>query len=154
MKKIENGVILLLSIICYGVALLFTYEFIIIQDDYLMLIPIVIFIVLATVSLILLVFRVVKGKTEYKLVDNKIFVERKGILIIEIDSNKIDEVIKYMDSFKEKTYFIKFEYENKKYRINIDENEDFLKICDNKKIVEKVDYSHFIEFILGLFQGF
>lgn len=155
MNKIENVLLLLLSIICYIIAILFTHDFIIIQKDYLMLIPVVIFAVLATFALILFLLCVIRGKTEYQLVDNKILVKRKKKLISTIDVIKIDEIIKYMNSFKDKTYYIKFKYENKKYRIDIDNNPEFLKICDGKKIIEKVDYdySSLIEFILGLFRG-
>ena len=70
-----------------------------------------------------------------------------------IDVSKIVVITKYMNAFKDKTHFIKFNYENKKYRIDIDSNQELLKICEGKKIIEKVDYSYLIEFILGLFQG-
>ena len=153
MNKIENVMFLLLSIICYIVAMVFTHEYIIIQKDYLMLIPVVIFAVLAIFLLIFFLLFIIRGKTEYQLVDNKILVKRKKNLIFIIDVIKIDEIIKYMNTFKDKTHFIKFNYENKKYRIDIDNNPEFLKICDGKKIIEKVDYSYLIEFILGLFQG-
>ena len=73
MNKIENVILLLLSITCYIAAIVLTHEFIIIQKDYLMLIPAVIFAVLATLTLIFFLLCVIRGKTEYKLVDNKIF---------------------------------------------------------------------------------
>lgn len=153
MNKIENVILLLLSIICYIAAIVFTHEFVIIQKDFLMLIPVIIFAVLATFTLIFFLLCVIRGKTEYQLVDNKILVKRRKKIIFTIDVIKIDEIIKYMNSFKDKTHFIKFNYENKKYRIDIDNNPEFLKICDGKKIIEKVDYSLLIEFILGIFQG-
>ena len=90
MNKIENVILLLLSITFSITAIIFTHEYIIIQKDYLMLIPVVIFAVLATFTLIFFLLCVIRGKIEYQLVDNKILVKRRKKLIFTIDVIKID----------------------------------------------------------------
>ena len=154
LKKYEKVLLLVRSIVIFIVTFIFTYEFIFIQKEYVVILPVVICIIASIILIIESIIRLVNGERVYRLEDNKIIVSRKNKIVNEIEIEKIDLVIKYIDDFNKKVNFIKFKYLNKNYRININEtNSDILEVLNDKIAEEKTDYSRLLEFILRLFEG-
>jgi len=154
LKKYEIVLLLVLSIVIFIVTFIFTYEFIFIQKEYVVILPVAICIIASIILIIEAIIRLVNGERVYRLEDNKIIVSRKNKIVNEIEIEKIDLVIKYIDDFNKKVNFIKFKFLNKNYRININEtNCDILEVLNDKIAEEKTDYSRLLEFILRLFEG-
>lgn len=154
LKKYEKVLLLVLSIVIFIVTFIFTYEFIFIQKEYVVILPVAICIIASIILIIEAIIRLVNGERVYRLEDNKIIISRKNKIVNEIEIEKIDLVIKYIDDFNKKVNFIKFKYLNKNYRININEtNSDILEVFNDKIAEEKTDYSRLLEFILRLFEG-
>jgi len=143
-----------LCCVIFIVTFIFTYEFIFIQKEYVVILPVAICIIASIILIIEAIIRLVNGERVYRLEDNKIIVSRKNKIVNEIEIEKIDLVIKYIDDFNKKVNFIKFKFLNKNYRININEtNCDILEVLNDKIAEEKTDYSRLLEFILRLFEG-
>ena len=154
LKKYEKVLLLVLSIVIFIVTFIFTYEFIFIQKEYVVILPVAICIIASIILIIESIIRLVNGERVYRLEDNKIIVSRKNKIVNEIEIEKNDLVIKYIDDFNKKVNFIKFKYLNKNYRINNNEtNSDILEVLNDKIAEEKTDYSRLLEFILRLFEG-
>ena len=153
-KIIEKLILLVLIIILYITSFIFLYEYIIIEKDYTMIAPVIIFAMSASLSLVILLLSIKVEKTEYQINDNVLILKRKNKIVIQINIDDIKTIYKYMDYFKENTHYIKFIYKNRKYRINIlEKNKQIMEVFNNKKIIEKVDYLPIIDFIIRCFGG-